>query len=666
MSYVDSALTSAPVAACSLFAILLSGSASGQGPGTGLPSDLLPVKGGQVALGMSAADLFEVSGKLSAGARKARAAILKNTISELGESSKQVNDFLLAKTEVTNEQYAVFVEKTKRMPPLNWWREGNPKEYAEKQKDFNLELKDRAGFEYFKQHWKDLKWQVPAGKEKHPVTMISWRDAMAYAAWTGMRLPTEAEWTLAATAGKKAAYLSGDKPPKIASQLSAVGGGMAGPFGHLDLTGSVWEFVDTDGYFPISGQEAFSKEYDKLKKLKGAEEFLKDLDPTWDGSKRVAKGGAFLSAQQPVQLRVGVRSPPLDPSNGVESVGFRVAKSIEPGRDLAYALLRVDYDYPSYGADQKPSQLDVVGIERYELDADGTKILDFRGISVIPVNQLADSKESKQLGQEKLRHKSLEHPLVLGVIALTEALEEPKLEPGTYTLMFRARGLPAELQGAISEGIRESKSKPVDDEKEKKKKEAKGDAEKPDKNEAKRVDWRTVLAKYGVSEDPAILKELQGSSGQLTLKDGNYKIPTSDDLILFYKSGTGFVSHMKSRNDLGIRGGYKGASISVGKKAVRRDNKESTRQLYKIEFGVPHMNQHAVFYMELLSVEPLDPAKVWRTPAVAKSDLKKDDSKDDPKNEKAGSQEKSEIKTPAGEPKSASTEPAASQPSSGK
>jgi formylglycine-generating enzyme required for sulfatase activity len=107
----------------------------------------------------------------------------------------------------------------------------------------------------------DLGAKAPADS---PVVRVSWFAARAYAHWAGKRLPSTAEWELAASAGydrpdgRNDEQLNRDLYAWLArpvpALLPAVGRGRPNFYGARDLHGLVWEWVEDFNTAMVTGE----------------------------------------------------------------------------------------------------------------------------------------------------------------------------------------------------------------------------------------------------------------------------------------------------------------------------------------------------------------------------------------------------------------------------
>ncbi len=177
-----------------------------------------------------------------------------------------VKAFLIDALEVTNERFEEFVTATGYVTDAEkLLSDGSPSGSA-------VFAPPRNGVPGAWRLDRSASWRTPYGegssidgKERHPVVHVSRRDAMAFAAWAGGRLPSEAEWEYAArldrvdeTRPTSAAYDGNGQPTANTWQgffpfKDEAADGFAGPApvgcfapgaaGLYDMAGNVWEWT---------------------------------------------------------------------------------------------------------------------------------------------------------------------------------------------------------------------------------------------------------------------------------------------------------------------------------------------------------------------------------------------------------------------------------------
>jgi formylglycine-generating enzyme required for sulfatase activity len=195
-----------------------------------------------------------------------------------------LSDFYIDKYEVTNAQYQAFCEATGRKLPEFW------------------------GIDAF---------HCGPDYPDHPMVWVSWSDAAAYAKWRGARLPTEAEWEVAARGrltGQNFSHGDDHDSTLYARKVSCDGSCPVGSYppngyGLYDMTGNVCEWVHDryDGDYYTDSPE-------------------KNPGGPSEGNFRVIRGGGWHTG--PWCCRVYVRNALK--SNWLDfNVGFRCARHKE-------------------------------------------------------------------------------------------------------------------------------------------------------------------------------------------------------------------------------------------------------------------------------------------------------------------------------------------------
>ena len=286
---------------------------------------------------------------------------------EFPKHDVELKSFWMDEAEVTNAQFAAFVEATGYVTvaerAINWEEmketlpPGTPKPADSLMQpgalvfhatDQPVPLDDPSVW------WQwtiGANWRHPEGpgssikgKMDHPVVQIAWEDAMAYAKWAGKRLPTEAEWEWAARGGQPTTvYPWGNDDPTTTPPKANFWQGLfpyqntlkdgfyttapvksfpPNGYGLYDMAGNVWEWCSDwfDFNYYKNPQAAQANP-------QGPEHAYNPYMPYLQ--EKVMRGGSFLCNEDYCSGYRNSRRMGSSPDTGLNHAGFRCVKEKE-------------------------------------------------------------------------------------------------------------------------------------------------------------------------------------------------------------------------------------------------------------------------------------------------------------------------------------------------
>jgi len=273
----------------------------------------------------------------------------------------EVAGFWLARTTVTNAAFAAFVAQTgyltvaeRPLDPLEF--PGAPPENLVPGSMVFTATTGPVDLRHLSQWWTwtpGACWRHPEGpgstldgRSDHPVVQVAYDDAVAYCAWAGLQLPTEAEWERAARGGLDAAAFTWGDAPEAAGQRLAnywhgefpwrpdpgygstapVGSYPANGYGLADMAGNVWEWT-CDWYLQERWADSAGCCVPRDPRGGTPQDSLDPGQPQFRVPRKVIKGGSFLCADSYcMRYRPSARRPQMV-DTGMSHIGFRCAGS---------------------------------------------------------------------------------------------------------------------------------------------------------------------------------------------------------------------------------------------------------------------------------------------------------------------------------------------------